>query len=36
MKEAGSSMRTLGSLSLCRSLLTAGVVDRFRVGVVLL
>jgi dihydrofolate reductase len=33
MKEAGVSMRTLGSVSLCRSLLTAGLVDRFRVGV---
>ncbi len=31
MKEAGTSMRTLGSLTLCRSLLTAGLVDRFRV-----
>ena len=28
-----SSMRTLGSLSLCRSLLKAGLVDRFRVVV---
>jgi dihydrofolate reductase len=26
-------MRTLGSLTLCRSLLAAGLVDRFRVGV---
>jgi riboflavin biosynthesis pyrimidine reductase len=26
-------MRTLGSLALCRSLLTAGLVDRFRVVV---
>jgi dihydrofolate reductase len=34
MKEQGSeSMRTIGSLTLCRSLLTAGVVDRFRVVV---
>ena len=34
MKESGSeSMRTLGSLALCRSLLSAGLVDRFRVGV---
>ena len=34
MKDAGaSSMRTLGSLTLCRSLLRAGVVDRFRVVV---
>jgi dihydrofolate reductase len=27
----GASMRTLGSLTLCRSLLSAGLVDRFRV-----
>jgi dihydrofolate reductase len=34
MKEEGtSSMRTLGSLTLCRSLLDAGLVDRFRVVV---
>jgi dihydrofolate reductase len=34
MKRAGDrSMRTLGSLALCRSLLTAGLVDRFRVVV---
>ncbi len=34
MKETGStSMRTMGSLALCRSLLTAGLVDRFRVTV---
>lgn len=34
MKAMGStSMRTLGSLTLCRSLLTAGLVDRFRVVV---
>jgi dihydrofolate reductase len=34
MKQNGTSpMRTLGSLSLCRSLLEAGLVDRFRVGV---
>ena len=34
MKRDGSSpMRTLGSLTLCRSLLAAGLVDRFRVGV---
>ena len=26
-------MRTIGSLTLCRSLLNAGLVDRFRVGV---
>ena len=32
MKAAGSrSMRTIGSLTLCRSLLIAGIVDRFRV-----
>jgi dihydrofolate reductase len=34
MKEAGDpSLRTLGSLTLCRSLLEAGLVDRFRVVV---
>ena len=34
MKQRGnSSMSTLGSLSLCRSLLKAGLVDRFRVVV---
>jgi dihydrofolate reductase len=34
MKEQGSrSMRTMGSLSLCRSLLQAGLADRFRVCV---
>jgi dihydrofolate reductase len=34
LKEAGTSpMRTLGSLTLCRSLLNAGLVDRFRVVV---
>jgi dihydrofolate reductase len=34
MKAHGSeSMRTIGSLSLCRSLLRAGLVDRFRVTV---
>ena len=34
MKRGGNrSMRTLGSLALCRSLLKAGLVDRFRVGV---
>jgi dihydrofolate reductase len=32
-REGNSSMRTLGSLSLCRSLLQAGLVDRFRVVV---
>jgi dihydrofolate reductase len=34
MKDKGSrSMRTMGSLTLCRSLLKAGLVDRFRVVV---
>jgi len=34
MKDTGTaSMRTLGSLTLCRSLLKAGLVDRFRVVV---
>ena len=33
MKQDGISMRTLGSVSLCRSLLKAGLVDRFRVCV---
>jgi dihydrofolate reductase len=33
MKRAGARMRTLGSLRLCRTLLTAGLVDRFRVVV---
>lgn len=34
MKASGArSMRTIGSLSLCRSLVSAGVVDRFRVVV---
>jgi dihydrofolate reductase len=33
MKRDGTSpLRTIGSLSLCRSLLRAGLVDRFRVG----
>lgn len=31
MKAEGISMRTIGSISLCRSLLKAGLVDRFRV-----
>lgn len=31
LKREGTSMRTLGSISLCRSLLKAGLVDRFRV-----
>jgi dihydrofolate reductase len=33
MKDDGTSMRTIGSLTLCRSLLNAGLVDRFRVVV---
>ena len=34
MKDKGSKpMRTIGSLTLCRSLLKAGLVDRFRVVV---
>jgi dihydrofolate reductase len=33
MKADGASLRTIGSLSLCRSLLDAGLVDRFRVVV---
>jgi dihydrofolate reductase len=34
MKDNGTtSMRTIGSLALCRSLLNAGLVDRFRVVV---
>ncbi|HVH64044.1 MAG TPA: dihydrofolate reductase family protein [Candidatus Dormibacteraeota bacterium] len=33
MKRDGTNMTTLGSLSLCRSLLKAGLVDRFRVVV---
>ena len=32
-QDGGSPMRTLGSLTLCRSLLEAGLVDRFRVVV---
>jgi dihydrofolate reductase len=32
-EKGGASMRTLGSLTLCRSLLAAGLVDRFRVVV---
>jgi dihydrofolate reductase len=32
-REGNSAMRTLGSLSLCRSLIKAGLVDRFRVVV---
>jgi dihydrofolate reductase len=34
MKQSGTeAMRTMGSLTLCRSLLRAGLVDRFRVVV---
>jgi dihydrofolate reductase len=33
MKRDGVDMSTLGSLTLCRSLLEAGLVDRFRVGI---
>lgn len=33
MKEEGVKMSTLGSLTLCRSLLEAGLVDRYRVGI---
>jgi dihydrofolate reductase len=33
LKKGDRSMRTIGSLALCRSLLSAGVVDRFRVVV---
>jgi dihydrofolate reductase len=33
LKRNGTSMSTLSSLALCRSLLKAGLVDRFRVGV---
>jgi dihydrofolate reductase len=32
-RDGATSMRTLGSLTLCRSLLQAGLVDRFRVVV---
>src|SRR5918996_1234702 len=32
-RDAAGRMRTLGSLTLCRSLLEAGLVDRFRVVV---
>ncbi len=31
--EDGANLRTLGSLTLCRSLLAAGLVTRFRVGI---
>jgi dihydrofolate reductase len=33
MKDNSTSMRTMGSLTMCRSLLKAGLVDRFRVVV---
>ena len=33
MKQDGARLRTLGSLTLCRTLLAAGLVDRFRVVV---
>ncbi|MGO1165064.1 MAG: dihydrofolate reductase family protein [Janibacter sp.] len=33
LKEGGRDLRMVGSPSLCRSLLQAGLVDRFRVGV---
>jgi dihydrofolate reductase len=33
MKSEGADMITMGSLTLCRSLLKAGLVDRFRVVV---
>jgi dihydrofolate reductase len=33
MKREGADMITMGSLALCRSLLKAGLVDRFRVAV---
>ena len=33
MKRDGANMTTIGSLTLCRSLLTAGLVDRYRVVV---
>jgi dihydrofolate reductase len=32
-REGGGPLSTIGSLSLCRSLLKAGLVDRFRVGI---
>ena len=32
MKRDGTGLSTLGSLTLCRSLLEAGLVDRYRVG----
>jgi dihydrofolate reductase len=33
LKRRGTNMSTIGSLTLCRALLEAGLVDRFRVGV---
>ena len=33
LKRGGLAMSTIGSLTLCRSLLEAGLVDLFRVGV---
>jgi dihydrofolate reductase len=33
MKRRGTNMSTIGSLTLCRSLLEAGLVDLFRVGI---
>jgi dihydrofolate reductase len=33
MKREGVNMSNIGSLTLCRSLLQAGLVDRFRVGI---
>lgn len=33
MKRSGANLSTIGSLTLCRSLLEAGLVDLFRVGV---
>jgi dihydrofolate reductase len=33
MKERGMNMSTIGSVTLCRSLLEAGLVDLFRVGI---
>lgn len=32
-EESDRSLRTIGSISLCRSLLAAGLVDRYRVGI---
>jgi dihydrofolate reductase len=32
-KQSGMNMSTIGSLTLCRALLRAGLVDRFRVGI---